>query len=239
VHLAKLAARLAAAGRSGRAALRSRREALDRPRCVPGAELIGQYPDSGFKEPPYIVRRPDGQIVQLTQLLYLLATEADGTRDLRQLAVAVSRRFGRRLSPDDVAFLVDTKLRPAGLICSRDGAAPHTRRADPLLALRYRAAVVRPAVVRAAARPLRSLFVPVVVGVALSWLVVFDIWLANHGIDTAARQIIARPALLLALLGMVIVSAVWHELGHAAACAYGGAKPGAMGIGLYVIWPDL
>jgi putative peptide zinc metalloprotease protein len=43
--------------------------------------------------------------------------------------------------------------------------------------------------------------------------------------------------LLLALLALVIVSAIWHELGHATACAYSGATPGAMGAGLYVIWP--
>ncbi len=27
------------------------------------------------------------------------------------------------------------------------------------------------------------------------------------------------------------------ELGHAAACKYGGATPGGMGMGLYLVWP--
>jgi putative peptide zinc metalloprotease protein len=239
VNLARLAARLAATGRSACAALRPRQPGpLDRPRLAPGVELIGEYEDSGFKESPYIVRRPDGQVVQLSRLLFLLAAEADGTRDLGQLATAVSLRFGRSLSPDNVAFLIDTKLRPAGLIGSRHGRTlTSVRRADPLLALRYRAAVVPPRLVRAAARMLRPLFMPLVVGAALSWLLALDIWLAGHGLSGAVRELFAYPVLLLALLGLVIVSAVWHELGHATACTYGGATPGAMGVGLYVIWP--
>jgi putative peptide zinc metalloprotease protein len=224
-------------GRARAALNRPRELDLDRPRRVHGVELIGQYQDSGFKEPPYLVRRPDGQVVQLSQLLFLVTAEADGTRDLRQLATAISRRSDRPLSPDNVSFLIDKKLRPAGLIHSHNRTTSQPRRLDPLFALRHRAAVVPPAAVRAAARTLRPLFMPVVIGAALSWLVALDLWLAHHGLGSAVSQLIARPILLLALLGLVIVSAVWHELGHATACTYGGATPGAMGMGLYVIWP--
>ena len=46
-----------------------------------GVELIGEYEDSGFKEPPLLARRADGQMIQLTRLLYLVAEAADGRRD--------------------------------------------------------------------------------------------------------------------------------------------------------------
>ena len=36
---------------------------------------------------------------------------------------------------------------------------------------------------------------------------------------------------------MTVFSAGFHEFGHAAACRYGGATPGAMGTGLYLVWP--
>jgi len=36
---------------------------------------------------------------------------------------------------------------------------------------------------------------------------------------------------------LIVVSAGFHEFGHAAACRYGGATPGAMGAGLYLVWP--
>ena len=43
--------------------------------------------------------------------------------------------------------------------------------------------------------------------------------------------------MILALWAMIVVSAAFHEFGHAAACRYGGATPGAMGAGLYLVWP--
>ena len=46
-----------------------------------GVELIGEYEGSGFKEPPLLARRADGQVVQLSPLLYDVATACDGRRD--------------------------------------------------------------------------------------------------------------------------------------------------------------
>jgi putative peptide zinc metalloprotease protein len=39
------------------------------------------------------------------------------------------------------------------------------------------------------------------------------------------------------LIAGVIVATAFHEIGHATACRYGGAKPGVMGIGIYIVWP--
>jgi hypothetical protein len=60
------------------------------PRLAEGVELIGEYQGSGLQEPGYIVRRADGQIIQLPWLLYLLASSLDGERDLQQVAALVS-----------------------------------------------------------------------------------------------------------------------------------------------------
>jgi putative peptide zinc metalloprotease protein len=32
---------------------------------------------------------------------------------------------------------------------------------------------------------------------------------------------------------------VFHEIGHVTACRYGGARPGDMGVGLYLVWPAM
>jgi putative peptide zinc metalloprotease protein len=50
-------------------------------------------------------------------------------------------------------------------------------------------------------------------------------------------QVVQRPALNLLILGLVLLSLTFHECGHVAACRYGGARPGNMGIGLYLVWP--
>ena len=56
-----------------------------------------------------------------------------------------------------------------------------------------------------------------------------------HGIATPLRAAIYNPALLLALLAGVALATAFHEIGHATACRYGGARPGVMGVGIYVV----
>src|SRR4051812_20264758 len=89
-----------------------------------GVELIGEYEDSGFKEPPLLARRADGQMIQLTRLLYLVAAAADGGRDEQAVAAEVSERFGRPVSADNVRFVADERLRPLGVLALRDGTTP-------------------------------------------------------------------------------------------------------------------
>jgi putative peptide zinc metalloprotease protein len=63
-------------------------------------------------------------------------------------------------------------------------------------------------------------------------------WLLfDRGLALAAHQAFDRPGLLLAVFAITVVSAGFHEFGHAAAARYGGATPGAMGAGLYLVWP--
>ncbi|MEA2266608.1 MAG: putative peptide zinc metalloprotease protein, partial [Solirubrobacteraceae bacterium] len=41
----------------------------------------------------------------------------------------------------------------------------------------------------------------------------------------------------LMLIGGVVLATAWHEMGHATAVRYGGAEPGVMGVGIYIVWP--
>ena len=58
-----------------------------------------------------------------------------------------------------------------------------------------------------------------------------------HGLSAGLRTTVQQPAVFLLVAATIVVSAALHELGHAAACRYGGAKPGGMGMGIYVVWP--
>src|SRR3954469_9457402 len=81
-----------------------------------GVELVGEYEDSGFKEPPLLARRADGQMIQLTRLLYLVAAAADARRDEEDVAAIVSEHYGRRVSGDNVRLLAEKQLRPLGVL---------------------------------------------------------------------------------------------------------------------------
>src|SRR5918999_5216526 len=65
------------------------------PQPVAGLELIGQYEGSGLKEPPYLVRRADGQIVQISELLFSITSLIDGRRTLDEIATEIEDRQGR------------------------------------------------------------------------------------------------------------------------------------------------
>jgi putative peptide zinc metalloprotease protein len=208
------------------------------PRLADGVELIGEFEDSGFKEPPRLARRADGQVVQLSPLLYLVAEACDGAHQPDAIAGVVSERSGRQVSGDNVTFLVDEKLRPLGVVAGADGATPALEPRLPLLALRHRTPVLSEPAVNRAAGAFAWLHAPLVQVPLLAAIVAFDVWLFFvHGVAGGMRSALYSPGLLLAVLLSVVVATAFHELGHASACRHGGARPGPMGVGLYLVWP--
>ena len=208
------------------------------PLPVQGLELLGQLDGSGFEETPYLVRRPDGQVVQLPGVLYALVALIDGRRDPAAIGEELSAQIGKGIDADGVTFLIDEKLRPLGVVGDPDGSQPEVEKKDDLLGLTVRAKVIPPRVVQAVTTIFKPLFWPPVVVAVVGGLIALDVWLfASHGIAQSIRGVIYQPALLLALFGAVVVATAWHEIGHATACRYGGGKPGALGVGIYVVWP--
>jgi len=208
------------------------------PRLAEGIELVGRFEDSGFKQAPYIARRSDGQMIQMPQMLFALAEVIDGEADEAELARRFSERIERQVEPDMVHTLLDEQLRPLGVVAEADGSSPEMQKLDPLLALKFRTKVVPQRFVHGATTLLKPLFVaPVVVVVVLAF-VALDVWLFGvHGISQSLRKVIYDPSLLFMLLGGVVLATTFHELGHATGTRYGGAKPGVMGVGIYIVWP--
>jgi putative peptide zinc metalloprotease protein len=209
-----------------------------RPRLAEGIELIGEYKGSGFKEPPYLARRGDGQVIQLPRLLYLVAEQADGQHDMDQIASVAGENFGRPLNADNVRFLVEKKLRPLGVLAAADGSSPKLKKANPLLALNFKAALVPQGLVRTVTAVFLPLFWPLFVIAVLAGFAALDVWLfAIHGVAQSFRNLFNEPVFFVFIFGLVVISAAFHEIGHATGCRYGGAKPGVMGAGLYLVWP--
>ena len=216
----------------------SQRTVSSMPRLTRGTELIGEYEGSGFREPVFLLRRADGQVIRLSRLLYLVTTEADGRRDFGQISARVSEEFGRTVSPENIRFLVEERLQPLGVIATADDSRLELPRAKPVLALTFRASILPEGAVRALAGFLRPLFLPPVVVAVLAVFVALDLWLFFvHGFGQGARTTVYRPELFLLVLGLTLLSGVFHEFGHASACHYGGARPGRIGAGLYLVWP--
>lgn len=177
-------------------------------------------------------------MVQLPELLYRVVENVDGRRSYDEIAERVTETFGRGLSGENVQFLIDEKLRPLGVLAAADGSTPELQKVDPMLALRFRAALVPESAVRAITTVFYPLFFPPVILAVVAGLVAFDAWLfLSHGVAQAGRELLYQPLFVLLVLGLVVLSAAFHECGHATACRYGGAKPGVMGAGIYLVWP--
>ena len=208
------------------------------PRLADGVELLGAYQDSGYSQPPSLLRRGDGQVIQMSPLLYQVTCRIDGWRSTAAIAELVSEDIGRSLTADQVRHLITARLVPLGVVAGQ--AAPAALpTASPLLALRARGTLLPEPAANAAAALLRPLLRwPVVVAVVAS-IAVVDYWLfAVRGLGAGLQEVLRDPAALLAVLGLTVVSAVFHECGHATGCRSGGARPGVIGIGLYLLWPS-
>ena len=210
-------------------------------RLAPGAELLGEYQGSGLTETMYLVRNPRGQVAHVSRLLHLVLSGIDGSRTLSEIAARVSDAFGRTVSVGNIEYLLVNKLAPLGLLAIGGRAASGARaarQAPALLGLKLRRTIVPAVGVQHLARLFRPLFSPFAVALVLACLIASDAWLFGSGrIGPAFRYVLLHPLLLLLVLGLSVLSMLFHECGHAAACRYGGARPGVIGMGFYVIWP--
>ncbi|MGY1709606.1 hypothetical protein ACI8AC_08855 [Geodermatophilus sp. SYSU D00758] len=218
-------------------------------RLAEGTELLGEYRDSGYRTPKFLVRRADGQVMQLPLLLYRVACLLDG-RDADRIATDLGAELGQDLTADQVSYLVEERLRPVGLLAPDDavsadpGTATAPTRSDPLLALRYRKGVVPADVTWRIAGVFRQFFTRPAWVAALATFAALDALVLLQGdvvdrVTAGARTLVHRPELTLLLLVLLVLSMAFHEIGHVTACRYGGARPGDMGIGLYLVWPAL
>ncbi|MGW0082825.1 hypothetical protein [Streptomyces sp. NPDC003393] len=212
------------------------------PRPSKGLRLLGEYQGSGTTERRYIVRRGDGQVIQLSRLLYLVVEAVDGVRDAEAISHRVSGRYGAEVSTKNVVHLVKHRLTPLGITLPFDGdpqevSAP---RSDLLLALRGHKVIFHEAQVARIAAALAWLHNPLVVALVLAAAVAMDVWLfAVHGAITPVLQVLEQPLWMLILFALTVASLLFHEFGHASACRYSGAVPGKIGCGIFLIWPSM
>ncbi|NUP74099.1 MAG: hypothetical protein HOQ07_05540, partial [Sinomonas sp.] len=204
-----------------------------------GIELLGLVSGSGLNHATYLVRRADGQVVQLSELLHHIVAEASRPLPSDELARRVSAGFGKELDVEGLTLLAESKLEPLGLLERPEAAvAPPAPKATPLLALNAKATIVPQAAVRRLASAFKPLYAAPVVVLACLALLALDVLLfVTSNAASALNDVLLTPSLLLTLFALMSLGALVHEVGHATACRYGGAKPGVIGVGLYIVFP--
>jgi putative peptide zinc metalloprotease protein len=213
----------------------------DRPRLADNIELAGEMVESAFKTAPWLISR-DGRYIQVSKLLYVVAEQCDGNRTLDEIAQAVSEAIQRKVGPDDVKVIVGNLMK-AGIVALPDGfhvpqAQMNAAAVGSPLALRMKMRMLSPRLIDPMTALVQFLYWPPVMVVALGIAAVAEAWVYfSHGIGNAIHDAFYTPGLMLAVFLFIVVAAAFHEIGHAAALRYGGARARAMGVGLYIVYP--
>ncbi len=216
----------------------------ERPRLAPDVALRGEMKDSAYEQQQWLAER-SGTFVQLTELLYRVAEQADGEHTLEEMAAGVSDGTDRVVSADNIRQLLSGKLIPLGLVTTADGsvaaAAPGSAEQPGMrspLKINMRVRMMSPRLIAPFTVVLRWLFWPPVLIAVLLVAAAVQVWLfAVHGVANSIHQVLYHPGLMLALLGIIVVGTVFHELGHASALRYGGGEVRGIGVGLYLVYP--
>src|SRR5262249_27540459 len=147
-------------------------------------------PDTGFQDRQWLVRR-DGRLLQVTELLYRVAEQADGKRTLEEIAQAVTEATEGLLDADAVRRLIQAKLLPLSRVARADDAGglvattPGGVGAGPSpLALNLRMRTLSPRLVEPVSRMLRVLHAPLIVLPVLAGSGLAHWWLyRGHGFE--------------------------------------------------------
>ena len=200
--------------------------------------LAGQMRESAFENPPWLLEREGAGYVQVTELLYRIAEQSTGTNTVEQIAANISAA-GKPVNPITVRSLVAQLLIPRGLVEMADGSVVPVAEGGPSpLALNMRMKMIAPETIMPITSVLKGLFWPPILVLVLLAAAVVQAWLYfAHGISAGLRDALYTPGLMLIILCVVVISAAFHELGHAAALHYAGGRIKGMGAGLYIVYP--
>jgi putative peptide zinc metalloprotease protein len=213
----------------------------ERPRLADNIELAGEMVESAFKSPPWLISR-DGRYIQVSKLLYVVAEQCNGKRTLDEIARVVSDSIQRKVGPEDIKVIVGN-LMLAGIVALPEGfqapqAQANSAGIGSALALNMKMRMLSPRVIDPMTALVQFLYWPPVMVVALGVAAVAEAWVyLSHGIGNSIHDAFYTPGLMLAVFAFIVVAAAFHEIGHAAALRYGGARARAMGVGLYIVYP--
>jgi hypothetical protein len=150
------------------------------------------------------------------------------------------------VSSDQVRHVVQTKFVPLGLIVGQDGpvvsgagrAGEDQQRS--VLVVNMRTRLMNPRMIEPFTAVLQFLFAPPVLMPLLAIIALSRGWLYFvHGLSSSLQDVLYTPGFLLIVVALLLVSDIFHELGHASALRYGGGKVRGIGMGFYLIYPVL
>ncbi len=184
--------------------------------------------DTSEKEPVYILIGRNRRIIRLSQASYQLLHGMESGMSFDELAVMISRETGMQYSPDIISSayrqIVDEVT---------DIEISKKRKWSKYL---FRAPVFSQEFVGKTASFLSGAFhLPVALGLIFFFIITVGYSLTYNLLGNITISSITTGFWWGYLL--FLISAFFHELGHASACAFFGARPGEIGYTIYLFIP--
>jgi putative peptide zinc metalloprotease protein len=191
--------------------------------------------DSAATEPEYVAILPNGSHYRLSARLQELVECIDGQRTLADVAGALSEKWRRPVRPEHVWDIAQRYLAPHGLL--EDGTLKPPRAPERRIFAWHGRLLSAPQIVPIA-RLGQTLFAGPVVVAALAAAALLQAAASLKGPAIAAHfgASLGNGDFLL-VYGLVLLSVLVHEFGHASACGRFGTAYGDIGIGLYLVFP--
>ena len=213
-------------------------------RMKPGLQLSPL--DSSATTPQFVARDSGGKSFVLSESLKDILGMFDGERSLQQVALEVSRREGAVVSEAKIKEVIEKYLLAHGLVeqvQDNDHDLPATARQDDAKRDRkskfdfvFRIPLIKPAVAVWLADRFTWLYRPLIAGVAVVSIIFVhvafysELFRHREALSFSAQQYLIAYSL-------VLCTAIFHEIGHAAACRTFKCEHGAIGFLLYIVFP--
>ena len=174
---------------------------------------------------------------EVSEGIYQLIELIDGKRTLSEIAREYSAARNKTYSPKDVYAITRSFLVPYGIL-ENTNSDDNDQISNSYFYFQY--PILRASAVQVVSHVLKPFFYPKILITLLlcSFIFFFHFcFFVFPVIDFTIYDVSFRDAILtLMVLGIL---GIFHEFGHASACAHYGASPGEIGVGLYLRFPVL
>ncbi|MCD6058635.1 MAG: Tat (Twin-arginine translocation) pathway signal sequence domain protein, partial [Thermomicrobiales bacterium] len=187
------------------------------PEREPDIELVGEMQESAFQDRQWLIKR-DGRFLQVSELLYRVAEQADGRHTLQDIADAVTDATEWIVTEAHVRQIIETKLIPLGVIATtgNDELQLQPPRPPSPMMLNLRTKVLGPGVIDPVTAVLQYLYTPILLIPLLALAAIAHWWLyVRYDVQQGFAELIYEPVNTLLLLPLIILGAICHEFGHA------------------------
>jgi putative peptide zinc metalloprotease protein len=191
--------------------------------------------DTNARKQEYMAVLPDGRYYHLTPRLKQLVECIDGQRTLDQIATLLNQKWQHSVHPKQVWEATQRYLAPNGLL---KGPGDSLGANQPESVFSWHTKLLSPRHTRPVVQVGQYLFTrPIVVlslvGILLVHLAMYTQF--DKGMVKFAQAL--GNGDFLAVYGLVMISVLVHEFGHASACHRFGEDYGDIGLGLYFVFP--